>query len=1439
MVSFVGSTSGTSTPALPAHAVGDRIIGVIAGKPDTTGAWTLSGFTLVKTLTGGTGSQGADTGQTYIQVFAMDAPDTSTTAPTTGGGSGSNTVTVAFYAYRPTAGRTWRDAIGADVDWVQGGSDTDSGVTDLLATASAFTNQPTDGDAILTVGSVPSDTGSALGSATASATGLAGGTHTTRVYRENANNNDCAQTGADWTGFTGTASSGVTVSHTITGLSATGTVAAIALREATVDLSGAATVSQPTQVGDLSSFQASDLSGAATVSQPTQAGELDVEQPGIIGAATIDQPVQVGILEVETTLSGAATVTQPTQAGVLSATALASWDPNTMLGTDGVHPNDVGMTFLADCFQASLADVGITTLPSDPLVAYGDSWTAQDIENSVGLRAIVQLANRLGATLTNRSVSGSQSWDVAKQAVRGASYTAGSTGVAFLSVGLNDLLETDTAKHRRGVESHLRATMAVMSAAQRIENTSLTYSAGWTQNSFTGSSGGSNRSTSTNGATATFNITTAGDYYLLSHGANGIATVGGKLTISQASVDLASIDLNENTSPDNVGSVAVRIPDVATGTLTITFSTEGRSGAIGWIDALLRLPDTPVNTILAVKPVEVLESVRAANVALLAHIRDTYDLLAAEFGAHVVVCDPEVGLSTSPELSGAAQVSQPTQAGVLDVALAAATLSGAASVSQPVQAGVLQIAVGTDTSNRDDGIDLDGTAEVVFEPDVAAVPTGLSLGEHRTVAHVITTPPTWGGEVDFAEGVQSAQAVTGLLDRVVIRDTDFTFYRGHPVVIDFYRLIDPLLYGSARVTIPGINPQFETTLDLVEFFKDARVLIQRRTAAGVVESTDFKGFVSKVDTNGTELSLDIGGQAAGRLSGLYVPPPVYRRRQDVEHILVDTLRDARVRTHEHDGSSGVSLIRRGGSDGLSIFNETLAIWAGATGDPITFTPNANGAYRKTVKDTTTIHATAYIDSALISQALSQDFAEQYNRVYAHGRTAASELITNIRTPGLTQGEVPDFPRADLVPLEVGMTDADTDTGAGVTSVQEQLALHNFYDVNDGTPGEYDAAVASAVMVFQVFAGLNVTGEVGPNTWDALWNLPKIGYSLDDAREYPQAQDTATQKWFRTANGSKIEENPAYDPHVVLADTFIDVGGPFGKGQIHAFAESKLAPAGGVWFGTLDFSSGLVARDHTPSDPFTSADVMPARDLQPNMNIKLPYFAGGITVTVTGIDVSDNGSKVQALVSTHPATTMETWEAIERRRESKSNPGRTWSGHVRSSQVRNDEAVQWDTSSGWLANKVALTADEWTEVKVPAGQAGIVQRIRMQIDPVQAFGVLLTQKPVSLDRLNGIQPLEEVTSGRPWYEQESVVDWLEDRGKLDAWGTFSQPCGFDPSVKTDENGPTGQPVTGLFVEDAGFNYETGSEPVLYLYVWSPIATFLQPGRILRNQRTTDI
>lgn len=800
------------------------------------------------------------------------------------------------------------------------------------------------------------------------------------------------------------------------------------------------------------------------------------------------------------------------------------------------------------------------------------------------------------------------------------------------------------------------------------------------------------------------------------------------------------------------------------------------------------------------------------------------------------------------DLSVAGTMPLPTLAVDLDVTPLGPEVTVAGVMPLPTLAVDLQAEViySTDLSNADDWFNLTGTAAVLWEPAVDPVPTfvgPLPEAEVRIAAQVIDTAP--GRLPSFAQAVGRREFTPAMRERVVIGDYDFTFYLGAPAQIDMVRLVDPLLYGSATITLPQVDAEYDVyggthaeplgTGALANIYDFAPVRIQLVLDDVVVDPDYYKGFIVEYDASGSQLVLGIAGQATGALSLTEVRPPVYRRNQTVQHILVDTLRDARVRAKKHEDDGSFGILRRGGVNALETFNETLAIWAGATGSPITFTPNADGVYRKTVKDTETVDFTAYVDEALVSKSLKRDLAGELTRIYARFQTPAGELVTGVRTPGLVQGDTPAFPLSSGV-LEVGMTDADTTTGAGVTAAQEQLAIHNWYDVNDGTPGEYGTAVWEAVFNFQRSEGiLPPSGEVNETTWNRLWNLQNIGYSVDDAREYPTAEDPAGRKWNRTANGSKIEANPLYDPHVQPVDGVIDMG-VMGRGKGVEFARSKLRPEGGVWLGQLRFKSGLIRGDHSPGEAFTSADVADRREIRPNHRIRLPYFQGSLVVTVS--DVEHRGDETTVTVASHPLTTMEAWNAIERRKEAMANRARAMGGHLRASQIRDDGPTPWDTRGGILANYVDLDPG-WNEVEIPVGQAGTVRSIRVELFDPMEFACLLTQKPVSVEALNDNEhtatPLTDPRpSARPWNEQETVLDWLDGRGKLDAWGTERQPCGYDPSLKTDENGATAQPLTGKFFEEAGLHYETGSEPVLYLYVWVEDFNSIKPGRILRKQ-----
>lgn len=847
-----------------------------------------------------------------------------------------------------------------------------------------------------------------------------------------------------------------------------------------------------------------------------------------------------------------------------------------------------------------------------------------------------------------------------------------------------------------------------------------------------------------------------------------------------------------------------------------------------------------------------------------------------------------------------------------------------------------------DTSNRDDGIDIDGTAIVEWQPAVVATPARYTNLLAMDTARAITL----NGIGPAGQPLITTQdvRVQRSRDRILIGGADFTYFRGVKTPTPDYRLIKPLLWGSGQLVLPQINPQYErlgpsATLAALKQIKDgAQVVVQRVDASNNVVATDYVGFIDAINTSGRALTLTLGGHASGRASRDDVPPPVFRHKHDIAWQILNYLRTLNLHAAK-DTEIGIPLYDRGATDGLSHINELVALATTTDGTQHDVMPDDNRFFDVTTTDRETIHATVYFDDALATQQLDRAFSEEPNIVYATGRTWRGEVVNGAVAPGLVQGPPPDW---------AGTTLQNGSTGDQVTLVNQQLTIGGFLNYDDlDSEAIYGDPTEDAVVLFQMRAGLATVaaaggflGKVNEPTWRALWDLDVLGFSLDRARIEPMAQRDYTRKWNLSANGGKLSRNPDWKPHRIKTAVTKDLGSGFTRHRIRRFAHQALAPLDvSNWQGTLNLTSAVIAGEHTPGDPITSDDVMPHRALRPGMNIWAPLFDGGTLFHISGADVSNDGWNVSLILDTQARDTMAAWESIARNRETRSNPARAWSGQVRASSVRHDTIADWTDICGNLSHKRALADEKWTEVVIPAGQEGVIQRIDMQLQTADEFAVILSQRKIGLNRLNsqvptplttpagdpqthlitltgsptggtftltgnsnetatiaynasaatvqtavrslagefsdatvsgssggpwtvtmhggssdidagdnnltgGSSPSISVTSQAasagdttPWYEQEGIRAWLDDRGVLEAWGTPEQPCGYDPGLKTDGNGPTAQPITGEFSETAGLNYVCAHPGRLYLYVWTWADNFLLPGRILTQQITS--
>ena len=462
MVQYVGANNAPSaTPVvLPANAVGDRAVYFVCGKPETTADIALTGYQFLGKFTGGAGAGGTgDQGLTYVQAFIKNC-DGTTTAPTLSGGAGGNTATLGVLVMRPDAGYLWRDAV-ASVPIVGGEDTVFSG--GFVAVTGAYTSgdEPdgSNGDGMITISSIPTDSSNSVDSVTASATGMSGGTHAFRSYNETSAGLDCAHAAATWLGFAGTPSSGITIDHQYGAISSeSGSAVAIALRQVLLAGSASLTLSADgvavAGASPASGTASLSLSGSGAAESSTVAtaslslvGDGDAEgNVDATGTATLD-------------LSGVAVVAAAAPAASASLSLSAAGDLSGTLAANGTAALDLsgtGGATVAASASASLdlsgtgsGQVPQTATASLSLSAAGDpslpvSGTAS---LDLSLTGGVSIA-RTGTAAVSLSAAGSAA--IARSGTASLTFSAaGAAGIVVVGTvivqGAGQIILTDEA----------------------------------------------------------------------------------------------------------------------------------------------------------------------------------------------------------------------------------------------------------------------------------------------------------------------------------------------------------------------------------------------------------------------------------------------------------------------------------------------------------------------------------------------------------------------------------------------------------------------------------------------------------------------------------------------------------------------------------------------------------------------------------------------------------------------------------------------------------------------------------------------------------------------------------------------------------------------------------------------------------------------------------
>lgn len=760
-------------------------------------------------------------------------------------------------------------------------------------------------------------------------------------------------------------------------------------------------------------------------------------------------------------------------------------------------------------------------------------------------------------------------------------------------------------------------------------------------------------------------------------------------------------------------------------------------------------------------------------------------------------------------------------------------LTGDFTLDNPVTAG--------DSTNRVNGRDRDGIGTATWDPPVAEPPGAPTL-MNFDVALQFSEPV-------ISETAPPQFAVTGAVkprhvDRIVIGGKDVTWYRGAPTPFPGFALTEPFGWGPTTIAFPQIAGAFEKpgAGALRWLRKGSPVRIERVDLETLtVSEVDYRGVVMGYDLQGSSLTVQVGGQLSGRAAVQNRQPPLFPGRNDTGYWAMAAVRELGLKPYTRTGpNTGVKARAFGGMSMLEYLNQIVAMTFTRAGERWTLMPTANGsAYRMKRKDRETIRGTVYADDAMTVADLHRDIAEEPNRIYMTGVDPNGQRYRFGAYPGLKQTTPPPYPMFDNSAFSQGTTDAETDTGDGVTVMIQRLVAMKYLDYID-VPGGFDIDVTRALRDLQDDADINQTGNMNLPTWRALWDLSVTGFSLRRSRILPAAERANVRQWRRSASGAIIGRNPRYRADVMKVDRNVDVGSGFTRGQAREWARSELQDgAEDNWVGTITFNTGaLVDGIHVPGTPITAADVLPARDLRPGDNLWLPLMNGdGLLVHVSGITVNGSGV-VQATVDTRARDDAEVWEVITRNRESRQSPYREWLRDRRASTVTKDATTPWDEAGGRLFDRVPVPGNTWTVIQIVAGQEGTIRDLLTNTNPnaeyvLAAFGQSI--RPRRLQRLIG-NPLSG--PGRKRWEREDIRNSL-DRSNVLLYvaGSDTEPCGYYPKTKTqegDEEGPQASPVawlTGKWRDSAGFPYFTAREPVIYLAVYADRDTALPAGRVM--------
>jgi hypothetical protein len=809
--------------------------------------------------------------------------------------------------------------------------------------------------------------------------------------------------------------------------------------------------------------------------------------------------------------------------------------------------------------------------------------------------------------------------------------------------------------------------------------------------------------------------------------------------------------------------------------------------------------------------------------------------------------------------------------GYLDATLPSLVANLAGTATPPTYTGTLAAAlqpvegqiygryyglVGTDTSNQFSGRRRSGDVGAIVEivPPVDAPPFAV-LGPPRVDKAIAFPPPTIvdGIPVWDQSAINTVVAEAGV-DRVLLGGRDFTWFRAtrpdhQPTRVPSYTLTDPYGYGGSRpLVIPRVAGYFEEfgTGDLKGVVPGAEVAYQRvyPNDGGRIE-TDYRGVV--VGRHPSASSVEVGGELTARAATIHRPGPVVRLVRDVGHWVWLALGELSIPMTPRRGPiTGIMLPDGGDMDGKAWLDNLHAMSQTRAGTRRTLMPVAWGKrlYQFVTRDTTTVHYTIFADGTRVTLELYDDAAEQPNTWWASGTGPDGVRWRNVKMPGYFDAEPPGYPIPGGANFGIGTTNADTITGDGITVLWSKLVALGDLPGDDNFNGVYDQDIYDAVHDLKTRAGLSDNGTMTPAAWDAMFNVGDAGYTPNGSRQHPLLQDPTVRQYNYTSDGEFAGHNPRYNRLKLRVDRVVQFGNRFSKRAARNWIRGEQARTSTKnYAGTITLNQiGVFSGDHGVDDyaSLTAADLVPLAAIRPG-NARIPYFAGGIVVHISGIEVSEDRQSATLYVDTQARDLLEVQALITRNREAKRNPWREWWASNRASK-KPGNYMERNELFGKLATTRTLNSNRWNVMPIPVGETGTINRVLLHVFDrpseyaVAVFGHRLARTDQASERVLQRRvgdPFPVNGDGETVWDRPSLQDFFNQHGLLYYAGTEKQPLGYGTRDKFGPNGHrTKAPLTGVHLDDAswGFGTDSARDPVLFLAIYPRSRSKLRRGQV---------